>query len=449
MTLRRVERSGHRGLAWGFRGATFGVALLLGQATAPAVAQVAVPLPDLEGVEPRVRQKVETQREQVLTFASSAESWGRYGMVLDAHRFTRAAVEAYEQAWRLEDSDFRWPYHLASILLFEDPEEAVVWFERALEIDSDYAPAHIRMGEVLEKVGRDDDARRHFQRAFELDPGDPLSSFGLGRLALLRDEVDDALRHLERAYELDSGIQAVVATLARTYHRLGRRDEANELAAAARGLPRMTHHEDPRRGAVRLEAVDSESYLMRARTYADVGQLDRARQELETLVQMEPRNATAHFAAAGVYDRLGLADRALESAQTALELEPDLAGARAVVAGALLKLGRVDEARQQAVRVLETEPRNVHMLMIASLAAAQAGDIEELLSTLGRAFDARTAESPMRPMMMQMLADVAESFAAVGDTAVARQWMEKAVIVAEESGQSSAAAAFDAKLQSY
>ena len=424
--------------------------LIAGALTASCVwAQTVVPEPEVAGVEPRVREKVETHYARVLARPDDADAWGRYGVVLDAHRMTKAAVEVYAQAWRLDPADFRWPYHLGSILLFEDPERALIWLERALEIDSSYAPGQIRMGEMLENLGRDEDARRHFSRAFELNPDDPLASFGLGRLALAWDDVATAIRPLERAYELGPEIQAIAATLARAYNREGRRELAQRLAQEARSLPRMTHHQDRLRGGVREQAVDTESYLRRARTYADVGQLERARAELETLMEIEPDLAMAHFAAAGVYDRLGLADRALSSAQQAHELEPALAGSRAVVAGALFKLGRTDEARNQANRVLEEEPDNVHMLMIVSLAVAETGNFEELLGTLDRAYEARTNQSPMRHIMMQMLADVGESFAAVDQRAVAREWMGKAVVVAEESGEKRAAEEFRSRLRSF
>ena len=89
------------------------------------------------------------------------------------------------------------------------------------------------------------------------------------------------------------------------------------------------------------------------------------------------------------------------------------------------------------------------MLMIVSLAAAETGNFEELLGTLERAYQARTDQSPMSGVMMQMLADVGESFAAVDQHEVAREWMEKAVVVAEESGADGAAAAFRAKLLNF
>ena len=414
-----------------------------------ASAQTSVPVAPSEGVHERVREKLTAHRNRVVAEPRDADAWGRYGMVLDAHRMTAPAIVVYSEAWRLDPNEFRWPYFLGSILEYEDPASAITWFERALEIDSNYAPAQIRAAQTLENLGRDEEARAHYRRAFDLDTSNALASLGLGRLALATGDVGEAIRRLERAYELDPNTQAVVATLARAYNRGGQRGLAREKANEARSLPRMTHHPDARRASVQAEAVDNEGYLRRARTAVEVGHLDRARSELEALVRLEPELAAAHFSLAGVYDRLGIADLTLGSAQRAFELDPNLKGSGAVVAGALFKLGRMEEARDRAQSVLLSEPENEHMLVILSLSAAQDGRVEDLLDTLGRAYGARTPESPMRPIMMRMLADVAESFSAVGQNDVARHWMQKALVVAQESGDKASADEFRSKLRDF
>lgn len=197
----------------------------------------------------------------------------------------------------------------------------------------------------------------------------------------------------------------------------------------------MTHHRDVRRAAVRQQAVDTESYLRRSKTYIEVGQLDSARRELEELLALEPDLAEAHFAAAGVSDRLGQPATALASARRALELDPALPGARSVVAGALFKMQRHSEAHTEARRVLTDDPSNVHMLMIVGMVAAERGEIAEMIDSLDRAFEARTESSPLRGLMMEMYADLADSFAAIGDFTQAARRMSQALEVAEEMAQ--------------
>ena len=291
-----------------------------------SVAQ-APPLPDLGGSEPQVASKIRSARDRVESDGSD-EAWGRYAMILEAHRYTEEAEIAYRKAFELDGEDVRWPYLLGSMLEYFDPEEARLWHQRAIALDADYAPGRYRAGQTFEKLGRLDDAEQQFSRALQLDPSLGLAYFGLGRVALARGESDAAVRHLERAYGLSPEVQAVVATLARSYHRVGRTEEARRLAAEARTLPRMTHHLDPRRSAMMDEAVSTESYLRRSRTYMEVGQLERSLKVLQELLAGQPDNHEAHFAAAGVLDRMGRAQEAVQAARRALELEPDLPGAR-------------------------------------------------------------------------------------------------------------------------
>jgi tetratricopeptide (TPR) repeat protein len=324
------------------------------------------------------------------------------------------------------------------MLEYRDPGAAARWLEQAVELDGEYAPARIRLGEVLEKLGRSEQAAAEFARAERLDPRNPLAPFGSGRIALAAGDLARAVAHLERAYQLDRKVQAIVVTLSRALYRVGEVERARALAAEARDLPRMAHHEDQRRAAVRDEAVDSESYLLRARTYLDVGQAQRALALVTELLRSDPRHAEAHLLAAGIHDVLGDADAAAREARTALELDPNLLRAHAVLAGALFKARRVSEAEQEARRVLEEDPRNFHMLLILTLIAAERGDVAAMVESLDRAYSARDDDPQLRRLLRQLLLDLADSFAAVGQRREAAARVEQALVVAREDGESPA-----------
>ena len=179
------------------------------------------------------------------------------------------------------------------------------WFERAIAIDPDYAPARIRFGELLEKLARFDQARAQLLAARRLDPKNAFAPLGLGRIELNAGRLAAALPLLEAAYALAPETRSVVATLSQAYFRAGQPDRARRLAEEARFLPRKTYRPDQRRAAVRNEAVDLRSYLHRANTLRDVGQLAEARREVETLLAIAPTMAEAQYAAAGIYDRRG------------------------------------------------------------------------------------------------------------------------------------------------
>jgi tetratricopeptide (TPR) repeat protein len=398
-----------------------------------------VPTPDLAEVEPAVQRKVEAAAAAASGSPESAEAWGHYGVVLDAHRFTAEATRAYREAVRLDAEEMRWSYYLATLLEYEDPAEAVHWYRVATGLDPRYAPAHVRYAQTLEAVGEDEDALLQYRRAAELDPADPLPPLGLGRIALSKGQSAEAVRHLERAYRIDPGIQAVVASLARAYALAGERDLARQKAEEARGLPRALPHRDPLRAAVQDEAVDVESYLRRSRTYADVGNNERALREIETLLELDDQHAEGWFAAAGIYDRLGRPDDALRAARRAAELDESIVGVDAVVAGALFKLRRFEEAEQSALQVLERDPDDLHMLVVAAMTAGQRGAVEELVAHVDRAWEVRTKETAMGPVLAQLLSDLAATFADAGRYSEAADRMAQALTVAQESGAPPAA----------
>lgn len=414
---------------------------------AAVVSAQAPPLPDLGASEPQVSAKIRSAQERAARDGDD-EAWGRYAMILEAHRHTEEAQVAYRRAAELDGEDVRWPYLLASMLEYFEPEEARVWHERALALDPDYAPGRYRAGQTFEKLGRLDEAEKQFLRAVQLDGRLGLAHFGLGRVALARGDSQAAVRHLERAYELSPEVQAVVATLARAYHRVGRTEEAKRLAAEARTLPRMTHHLDPRRAAMMDEAVSTESYLRRSRTYMEVGQLERSLGVLSALLAEQPDNHEAHFAAAGLLDRMGRTRDAVTSARRALELEPDLPGARAVLAGALFKGGDFAAARREAESVLRKEPRNFHMLLVTSMIAAGSGETDLMVSRLDRAYEARDGDRELRGVLRGLLQDLGESFAAIGERGEAAKrfrWIRQLAV--EEGAPASALERIDARLR--
>ncbi len=415
-----------------------GMAALVLVATA---ARGQLELPDLSGAEAPVRAKIERAHAEVERAPRDGEAWGRLGMTLDAHELYDAAKIAYGQAAALDASDFRWPYHLGCLFEVSRPVEAVPWFERAVAIDPDYAPARIRFGELLEKLARFDQARSQLLAARRLDPHNAFAPLGLGRIELNAGRVPAALPLLEAAHALAPETRAVVATLSQAYFRSGQPDRARQLAEEARLLPRKTYRPDQRRAAIRGEAVDLRSYLNRANTMRDVGQLAEARREIEALLAIAPNMAEAQYVAAGIYDRLGEAAPAVAAATRSLELEPGYADIRPILAGNLLKLRRFDEAQAAAQRALEEDPDDPNLHLVLALVSAERGDVKALAGHLDRAYAIGTPDPAMRKVMLALLDDLSSSFADVGLWKEAAERCDQAVTVARALGEPPAAVA--------
>ena len=81
-------------------------------------------------------------------------------------------------------------------------QEAVVAYERALEIEPDYGYAHNNLANALGKVGKHEEAIRHFQQALELDPGYAEAHHNLANVLVEESRRDEALEHLREAVRL-------------------------------------------------------------------------------------------------------------------------------------------------------------------------------------------------------------------------------------------------------
>lgn len=407
--------------------------LWLGTAAVVAAEQ-AVPMPDLAAAESRVAATVLAARAAVEGAPQRAIAWGHYGMVLDAHRFAAEAAAAYEQAHALDPQELRWPYFLALVLDLSQPERAVPWFEAALQIDPSYVPARIRFGETLEKLGRMDEAQEQFRRAADIDPESPFAAFGLGRMALAKGAVGEAIEHLERAYSLAPRLQAIVVTLARAYHRAGREEEAQRKSREARGLPRVAHHPDNLKAEVGRLAVDRESYLRRARTFLDLNRAMEAAGEVKALLDADADDAEALLLLAEVRDRQGDAAASLAAAERALAVDGEVAGGRALLASLLFKAGRFAQAESRAREVLDRQPEDVHMLLLLAMTAARRGEADAMLARLDEAIALGTEDPELRRLLVQLLVDVADSYAEIEQYGEAVRRLEQAVSLLEAAG---------------
>ena len=302
----------------------------------PAAGQE-VPYPTQTQVDAVARQKIDQARATVEANPASGEAWGRYGMILDAHKLRDVAETVYREAAKLGTDDARWPYFLAILLQAQDPASAVEWYERVIQLQPDYPPIKLRLGEALEAVGRDADAEVQYREAAQLDPSNPVAPLGLGRLALAGDRVEEAVEHLERAYGIDARIQAVVTTLARAYSRSGRDDLARQKVEEAAGLTPSLPFRDPLYTTMMQEAqltalslVDVEHPSLAEMEFAVREQLAASRDRLDA-VQSQGRGVSA--AALGraygdlgelylVYDLTDAARACLTNASRLLKEDP-------------------------------------------------------------------------------------------------------------------------------
>ncbi|WP_182865111.1 tetratricopeptide repeat protein [Rhodopirellula sp. JC639] len=114
------------------------------------------------------------------------------------------AEQHYRIGLRLDPDFSQLLYNYAYFLVThrQQPQQALPFYERAVEAEPGKAVFHFGCAHVLEQLDRVDDAEAKFRRGLELEPKDVIAHLRLGQLLKNQQRFDEAEAHLERAAQL-------------------------------------------------------------------------------------------------------------------------------------------------------------------------------------------------------------------------------------------------------
>jgi TolB-like protein/Tfp pilus assembly protein PilF len=216
--------------------------------------------------------------------------------------------------------------------------------ERALELDPDLPKAHAALGNVLFNYDWDlPAAEARYRRAIRLNPGYGMARHWLSLLLCADGRHDEGLREIYRARELDPHSPVLSTSLARHYY--FRRD------------------------------------------------FDRALDEYETAIALDPTYAMSHLGAGLVLAALGEYDRALEHYAHATELVgTPFPATLALVAHAEALAGRLEQAVAIERDLLRQRSAGVYMPPhYLAIVALGLGDQARAVALLGESLQERSA----------------------------------------------------------
>jgi tetratricopeptide (TPR) repeat protein len=238
------------------------------------------------------------------------------GIVAELSRVRRIPTEnltAY-------DSFLRGFNHLMQLTKKENAK-AIEMFERAIELDPEYALAYVALGAAHHRdfsFGWNRDPRT-LEQAFEfarkaisLDDSSSLAHALLANVYIQKGEFEKAIFQAERALSLDPNSADAYLTMGNILRSVGRSEEAVEAIKKAMQL-------DPHYYAYyNTDLADA---------YRNLGQYKEAIASLKEALARNPDYITAYLGLASVYRDLGQYQEAIASLKEALARDPDLIGA--------------------------------------------------------------------------------------------------------------------------
>ena len=403
------------------------LAVLAGACGGPEIPEV-----ETGGMEPAVREAISGSREALAADRGNAAAWGRFGMVLHAHRLGAPAGLAYAEAARLDGDDHRWPHLHARLLETAEPARALGLADEARRRNPRFSPALALRARVLEGMGDDDAAEAAWESLREAAPGSVEAPLALGRRRLLRGELADARAAFERVVERLPSSAAGWSFLAQVSRRLGDLEGAAQGSARARAAARSaslgaTADPDPLLVAVEDLRADRRGREARARRAAASGDHDSAEAIYRRLVNERPGNADLHYNHGNALARLGRNEEAEAAYRSALSRAPDSSAAMANLANLLARRGRDGEADDVYRRSIAADPGHVPTLLGASSLQFQRGNLRQAERYLRDAL----ASDPHHPGVLQGLGQLLATASRLGE---ASETLSRALAAAREAG---------------
>ncbi|WP_184986563.1 tetratricopeptide repeat protein [Sphaerisporangium rubeum] len=287
----------------------------------------------------------------------------------------------------------------------ENEDAAVIDFNRAIELDSEYVWAIARRGETYRWMGRHEAALADFNRAIELDPEYAWAIASRGETYQAMGRHEAALADFNRAIELNPTSDWAIASRGLTYRWMGRHEAAladfnraielnptSDWAIASRGLTYrwMGRHEaalaDFNR-AIELDPEYAGAIASRGETYQAMGRHEAALADFNRAIELNPTSDWAIARRGQTYQAMGRHEAALADFNRAIELDPNYAGAIASRGQTYQAMGRHETALADLNRAIELDPEYAWAIASRGQTYQAMGRHEAALADLNRAIE--------------------------------------------------------------
>ncbi|HEX8144886.1 MAG TPA: winged helix-turn-helix domain-containing protein [Pyrinomonadaceae bacterium] len=254
------------------------------------------------------RRAIEKDQNYALAHALLADTYYllvyyRYAAPRNSEISAKAKAAAI-RALELDDTLAEAHTAMATILSDVDRDRAGAEREhkRAIELNPNYAIAHLRYAWFLSVNGPMDEVVREMRRAQELDPLSPTTNGALAGALLLARQYDESIKYSQRALELDPESFINLLTLGDAYRMKRMFDQA--IVEYQKALELNIDNMEPLSGL--------------ALAYAQSGRKAEAEKVLAKLQEMAGNGSDVFYSIALIYGALGDKARAFEWLEKAI-----------------------------------------------------------------------------------------------------------------------------------
>jgi serine/threonine protein kinase/tetratricopeptide (TPR) repeat protein len=305
----------------------------------------------------------------------------------------------------------------------ESLDSAISLFNRVLESDSRYAPAHAGLAQAhWYKFGRTREQQSLQsaidigRKAIEIAPNLADAQVTMGQISLGTGRTEEALKYFESALTSEPRNTAALQGLAEAYYNLKQFDRA----------------EDTYKKAIALRRDDWNGYRALGLFYYRRSDFPKAIEQYRQVVALTPDNPMG-WANLGAFqirnsDRAG----AKKSLHRALELDPKRMSTLANLGKLYFDEGAYRQAAEHYERAAKIAPKDYKPLGMLGMSYIRAGDRARAVQPIEAAISLIKSEVLVNPKRAELYATLASYEANLGRKDAARQAMDRALSLAPE-----------------
>ncbi|MBF0452784.1 MAG: tetratricopeptide repeat protein [Candidatus Magnetomorum sp.] len=233
------------------------------------------------------------------------------------------------------------PNHvIANIVLFEahlykkNEEQVVELFNKLVRLTPETPELCIELGAVIAKLGKISEAMIQFQRSVELDPNYATGYYNLGRAYFMKRDFEQAIIAYKKTVELNPREHRAWNNLGWVY--MAQKDFEHSMTSLKRAIQEKQDY--------------PVAYLNLGMVYLLQKDLDNAEGMFKQYIELKPDDSEGYRNLSSVYQQKGKMDDAIQILRTFLQIKPDDIIAKNNLAVLLLSKARYGES----VRLLKS-----------------------------------------------------------------------------------------------
>jgi len=253
----------------------------------------------------------------------------------------REAAQGYEKILQM-DARHADSLHLLGMISVQAqrPDIAVDLIQRAIAINSGFAPYHSNLGTIFQSQGKLDEAEAEYTAALSIAPDMPETLGNLGSVLLAKGKLEQAVSCYQRAIGINPSIAELHFHLGNVLH------AQDALKDAVKSYQK----------ALALRPDYAEAYCNLGSTLTDLKQLEPAIAQIEHALTINPNLAEAHNAFGVALQAQNHPEQAKAHYERALELKPDYAEAHSNYGTLLEARGNLKDAAGKHLQALAVTP---------------------------------------------------------------------------------------------